>query len=87
MWDVMADNIIAIVSGVVGVVTGIIGHRQATLKSKADAIAQLLAQNKELVEEINVLQDKVVKLSRQLSECQIEINHLRAELAQKGGSI
>ena len=39
MWDVMADNIIAIVSGVVGVVTGIIGHRQATLKSKADAIS------------------------------------------------
>ena len=39
MWDVMADNIIAIVSGVVGVVTGIIGHRQATLKNKADAIS------------------------------------------------
>lgn len=87
MWDVIANNIVAIVSGVVGVVTGIIGHRQATLKSKADAISQLLAQNKELVEEINVLQDKVVSLSRQLAECQIEISNLRAELAQKGGSL
>ena len=64
MWDVIANNIVAIISGVVGVVTGIIGHRQATLKNKADAISQLLEQNKELVAEINVLQDKVVKLSR-----------------------
>lgn len=39
MWDVLANNIIAIISGVVGIVTGIIGHRQATLKSKADAIS------------------------------------------------
>ena len=49
MWDVLANNIITIVTGIVGVVTGIIGHRQATLKNKADAISQLLAQNKELV--------------------------------------
>lgn len=39
MWDVIGNNIVAIISGVVGVVTGIIGHRQATLKNKADAIA------------------------------------------------
>ena len=87
MWDAIANNIVAIVSGVVGVVSGIIAHRQATLKNKADAISQLLTQNKELVEEINVLQDKVVKLSKQLAECQIEITNLRAELAQKGGAI
>ena len=87
MWDVIANNIVAVISGVVGVVTGIIGHRQATLKNKADAISQLLEQNKDLVAEINVLQDKVVKLSRQLAECQIEITNLRAELAQKGGAL
>lgn len=87
MWDILANNLIPIASGVVGVVTGIIGHRQATLKNKADAISQLLAQNKDLVEEINALQDKVISLSRQLSECQIEINHLRTELAEKGGAI
>ena len=39
MWDVLSNNLIPIVSGVVGVVTGIIGHRQATLKNKADAIS------------------------------------------------
>lgn len=39
MWDVIANNIVAIISGVMGVVTGIIGHRQASLKSKADAIS------------------------------------------------
>lgn len=39
MWDVIANNIIAVVSGIVGVATGIIGHRQATLKNKADAIS------------------------------------------------
>ena len=87
MWDVIGNNIITIVTGVVGVVTGIIGHRQATLKNKADAISQLLEQNKDLVAEINALQDKVVKLSRQLAECQIEITNLRAELAQKGGAL
>ena len=39
MWEVLSNNIITIVTGVVGVVTGIIGHRQATLKNKADAIS------------------------------------------------
>ena len=39
MWDVIANNTVTIVSGVVGIVAGIIGHRQATLKNKADAIS------------------------------------------------
>lgn len=57
MVDTILENIIPILTGLGGVVGGFITHKYTTINSKTDSIKQLLAQNTELVSEVNRLQD------------------------------
>lgn len=80
MIDFIVNNLVPLTSAVAGAVAGILGHKYTSIASRQDAIKQLLEQNAELVAEVNRLQDKVVELSAQLTECQVELSRVRGEL-------
>lgn len=61
--EAILEYLVPLASSVFGGLVGILSYRFTHIKNKQDAIQILLEQNKELVQEVADLQDRILSLS------------------------